>query len=225
MQKNLTAPSSNLVIQQKPAAMNRLIRLFATGIVLFAALLANAQQDSTLSQKISAAFCNEFSKKDFTQAKNFDVEIGLIILPVIERYSKQIQEEWNLDAKDIGDFEKIGEKIGQEAAINCPKFLEFVKNNLNEIKEASAEDKTRSMNGIFQRIDEQQFSSLVIKTKAGKEERFWWLEFFEGSDDLLKRPASFAKKNLTIKYTTLDVYDPKLKEYRTIKVIKSLSAD
>ena len=79
--------------------------------------------------------------------------------------------------------------------------------------------------GTFQRIEEQLFSSLVIKTKAGKEEKLWWFQFFEGADELIKKPAMLAKKNITVRYTVMEVYDSKLKEYRAIKVIKSLTAN
>ena len=81
----------------------------------------------------------------------------------------------------------------------------------------------KSVSGVFQRLEGQLFTALVIKTKAGKEEKLWWFQFFEGSDELVKSPASLAKKNMTIKYTEMEVYDSKLKEYRTIKVIKGLA--
>ncbi|MGZ8556881.1 MAG: hypothetical protein ACXWWC_01035 [Chitinophagaceae bacterium] len=66
----------------------------------------------------------------------------------------------------------MGEKIGQHTALGCPKFREFIMNNLNEIS-ALDEDSFRSLTGILQRIADQQFSCLVIKTKSGKEEKLW----------------------------------------------------
>jgi hypothetical protein len=182
-----------------------------------------AQKDSTLSQKIANEFCIEFSKKDITQFKGFEMELGLLIIPIIEKYSRDIEKEWGLSRDNEQDYEKISEKIGQEAALGCPKFLEFIKNNLNELSESSDEEETKSITGVFQRIEEQLFSSIVIKTKSGKEEKLWWFQFFEGSEDLSKKPATLVKKSITVKYIDMEVYDAKLKEYRTVKVIKGLT--
>ncbi len=102
-----------------------------------------------------------------------------------------------------------------------PQILEFIKNNLDDFSETDEDATIKSIEGTFQRLDEQAFSTLVIKTKTGKDERLWWLGYFEG-ESALKSPAALSKKNLTLKYADLEVYDPKLKEYRTIKVIKKL---
>ena len=184
-----------------------------------------AQKDSTLTKKITNDFCIEFSKKDFSKLKGFEMEIGLLVIPIIEKYSKEIKKEWNLDPENEEDYEKISEKIGREATVGCPKFLEFIKNNIDQINEVGDDDDTKSVSGTFQRLEGQLFTSLVIKTKTGKEEKLWWFQFFEGSDELAKDPASLVKKNLTIKYSEMEVYDAKLKEYRRIKVMKSLTVN
>jgi len=198
--------------------------LFA--ISFFASLQkAIAQKDSTLTQKITNDFCIEFSKKDFNQIKGFEMEIGLLVIPIIEKYSKEIKKEWDLDPENEEDYEKISEKIGREATVGCPKFLEFIKNNIDQINEVSDEDDTKSISGTFQRLEGLLFTALVIKTKSGKEEKLWWFQFFEGSAELAKDPAKLSKKNLTIRYTEMEVYDAKLKEYRTIKVMKNLTVN
>ena len=182
-----------------------------------------AQKDSSLSQRIVNEFCIEFGKKDFSKIKGFEMELGLMVVPLIEKYGKEIHKEWGLNPENEEDYEKISEKIGREATLGCPKFLEFIKNNIDDINEIDDENNTKSVSGVFQRLEGQLFTALVIKTKAGKEEKLWWFQFFEGSDELAKDPASLAKKSLTIKYTEMEVYDAKLKEYRTIKVMKNLA--
>src|SRR4030095_4796501 len=152
--------------------------------------------------------------------------IGLLVIPIIEKYSREIKKEWDLDPENEEDYEKISEKIGREATVGCPKFLEFIKNNIDQINEvADDDDDTKSISGTFQRLEGQLFTALVIKTKAGKEEKLWWFQFFEGSEKIAKETASLSKKNLTIKYTEMEVYDAKLNEYRTIKVMKSLAVN
>jgi len=203
--------------------MYKVTCLLLTVIFFIPAEESFAQKDSTLTQKITNEFCVEFSKKDFSKLKGFEMELGLLMVPIIEKYSQEIEKEWGLDPDNEDDYEKIGEKIGREATVGCPKFLEFIKNNIDDINELGDDSNTKSVSGVFQRLEGQLFTSLVIKTKAGKEEKLWWFQFFEGSDELAKNPAGLAKKNMTIKYTEMEVYDSKLKEYRTIKVIKNLA--
>ncbi len=200
--------------------MLKSVRLFFSVVLLSALQPCLAQNDSTLSQKIVNEFCIEFSKKDFDKFKGAELEIGLIAVPLIEKYKNEIEKEWNLTTENDEDYTKISERIGKEAAFACPKFLEFLKNNLDEISEFD-EDEIKTIEGTFQRLDEQAFSTLVIKTKTGKDERLWWLGYFEG-ESALKSPVILSKKNLSLKYANMEVYDPKLKEYRTIKVIKKL---
>lgn len=179
-------------------------------------------QDSSLTKKLIVEFCNEFSKKDFSSYnENSKTDIGLIIMPILTKHIKEIEKEWGLSYDKAGDFEKIVEKIGEEAAKGCPKFFEYVKNNMGEIHD----EDIQQISGSLQRIEQQQFYALVIKTKTGKEEKLWWFHFFEGSDKLVNNPNSLLKKNISLGYSIMEVYDPKIKEYRKIKVIESLQVN
>lgn len=200
------------------------VRLILCSMLLGLLQPSFAQKDSTLTQKIVNDFCIEFSKKDFTKLKGSELELGLIAVPIIEKYKKEIEKEWNLSTKNDEDYDKISEKIGQEAAFGCPKFLEFIRNNMDDLNESELEDDLKTMAGTFQRIEDQVFSTLIIRTRTGKEEKLWWLGYFNGADQL-KTPSALSNKNLTLKYSEMEVYDPKLKEYRTIKVIKDLEVN
>jgi len=200
-------------------------------IVLFLSALLSfsgktmAQQDTTLAQKISREFCEEFSKKDFARFSGSEMEIGLIILPIVLKYKNEIEKEWKLSPDNEEDFEKIGERVGAEAALTCPKFQEFIRSNLSEITAMDEDKELKSVSGTLQRIEENFFQVLTVKTKSGKEERLWWFQFFEGSEELLDNPNKLLKKNIKIKYTEMEVYDPKLKDYRKIKVIRGLEKE
>jgi hypothetical protein len=115
--------------------------------ILLSALRPAMAQDSTLTQKIVKEFCNEFSKKEFTKLKGAELEIGLIAVPIIEKYKKEIEKEWNLSTENDNEYSKISEKIGQEAALGCPSFLEFVRNNLNDISDADDESELKEVSG------------------------------------------------------------------------------
>ena len=181
----------------------------------------HAQKDSTLSEKLTREFCDEFSKKGFTDLTNAKIELGLLVIPLITKHSAEIKKEWNLDSDNMENYEKIAEKIGEEAALGCPDFRQFVKNNLNQIV-ADDDENTRTLTGTLLKIEDQQFSCLVVKTKSGKEEKLWWFGFFEGADELIKSKGNFLNKSVYVEYGEMEVYDSRLKDYHAIKVVKKI---
>lgn len=203
--------------------MKSFIRVVLAAIIMMAcAGQVFAQKDSTLSQKISKEFCDEFSKKEFEKFKDAEMELGLLILPIINKYSKEIETEWGLSASNLNDYEKIGEKIGMEAALTCPKFMKFIANNLDEIGPED-EEEVKSLSGNLISVEEQQFTCFIVKTQSGKEEKLWWFGYFEGADAFLEKKENFMNKPVEASYVEMEIYDPRLKDYRYIKVIKKLS--
>lgn len=202
------------------------IGFFFAFALLFAGQ-ANAQKDSTLSQKITKTFCDEFSKKDLSNTKPdaLDVEMGLIILDVIAKYEADIKKEWGLSIDNEDDMEKIGERIGRDAALSCPAFRDYVVKNMDQIGGDDEGDSEKSISGNFNSVQYGTFSSIMIKTKGGKEEKFWWFEHFPGADDLMSKPDSFKSKSVTVKYKEMEIYDGTLREYRKIKVLTKFSLD
>lgn len=184
----------------------------------------NAQKDSTLEKRIAVDFCTEFSKADLTkmEGENWQVELGLLILPLFDKYAAEIQKEWNIDPKDPDMYEKVGEKIGQIAALKCPAFQEFILKNMDKINGEDNETE-KSLEGKWLKTEQAgMFSYLLVRSKTGKEEKLWWFEFFEGSDELISKPDSFKNGNITVRYRETEVYDAALKEYRKIKVITKM---
>lgn len=180
------------------------------------------QNDTTFSVKIIREFCDEFSKKNISEFKNSEMELGLLIINVVSKYAAEIEKEWGLNLNEPKDFEKIGEKIGQEAALKCPKFYEFIKNNIGDIT-SGEEEEIKTLAGKLISIEDNTFSCLLIKTKTGKEEKLWWFEHFEGAEQLIKDKSTFLNNTVEVSYTEIEVYDARLKDYRTIKVMKKIS--
>ena len=111
--------------------MPKFIYLFVVISFISPAQSAFAQGDSTLTKKITNDFCNEFSKKDFSKLKGFEMELGLLVVPIIEKYSSEIKKEWSLAPENEEDYEKISEKIGREAPFltvnSVPGFAQITK--------------------------------------------------------------------------------------------------
>lgn len=184
------------------------------------------QKDSTsLLKRITKSFCDEFSKKDQSKitAENMEMELGLLILPLLGKYADEIEKEWGISS-DADGLEKIGEKIGQDAALNCPEFQSFIVKNLDAINGLDEDEKEKTISGSFISIETTGvFSSIQVKNKSGKEEKFWWFEYFDGADEVVKNAGKLKSKSVTVKYKETEIYDASLKEYRKIKVITGLT--
>lgn len=194
--------------------------------VCFFTFTTAAQKDSTLNQRITKTFCDEFSKKDLAKIKpdQLDMEMGLIILDVIAKYEKDIKKEWGLSIENDEDMEKIGENIGRDAALNCPAFREYVVKNLDSF-DTEEDDSQKTISGKFVSLQTGQFSYISLKNKSGKEDKYWWFEHFPGADELISNPDKFKSKDVSVKYKEVEIYDALLKEYRKIKVITKLAID
>jgi hypothetical protein len=177
----------------------------------------------TLQQKLSADFCLELEKlklSDEFSEQNMQ-KIGLAMIPVITKYEKEIKKELGNDLETQEDYKKVGELIGQDAALTCPKFRKMTQNMLeNQIE---AKDATETLEGTFVGVDNSGMIVLLrVKEASGREQKIWWMEYFEGSDALIKTPELMKNKKVSITYTEREIYDQKNKDYVKVKVVTKL---
>jgi hypothetical protein len=186
-----------------------------------------AQKDSALIKRITKDFCAAFTKKDPKDLKdgNMEVEMGLIIIDIIGKYSDDIKKEWKLSMDSEEDMEKIGEKIGLDAALNCPAFRTYMMNNLDSFSDDDEISGQKTAIGIFTSLQTGQFSYVTIRSNSGKEEKYWWFGHFTGADELIEDPSKFKSKSIEVRYKEMELYDSALKEYRKIKVLTGLSLE
>lgn len=198
------------------------------GILFFLLLVANflSAQTNTkaaFEDSLSKDFCESFSKVAPTLKKeNMQMELGVIILPLFSKYKEQIQSEWKMDVENTEDIEKIGEKVGQIAVLNCPAFMQYIKQNLDDIKKDPA--KTKSLTAKFLKLEGSPFVYLLTQTAVGKTEKIFWMEFFEGAD-VLAMPVKLVNKQIRIQYKELEVYDNVIKDYKVIKIATKLETN
>lgn len=206
--------------------MKCLFTRFLLSLVIVATLTAPAigQKDSTLSEKITKDFCFEFEKASSKiTSENMEMEVGLMILPILSKYSAEIKKEWKLDAANQADLRKIGERIGQEAAIGCLPFQKFVMEHMNTINRINTDktpkEKTEWIAGTLVKVEGQPFTYISFKRTNGKTEKLYWLEYFEGADQLAGDIKKYQQKNVAFAYKELEIFDAVSREYKTIKVI------
>lgn len=82
----------------------------------------------------------------------------------------------------------------------------------------------KSAEGTILTVEEKDFLSLTIKTGAGRELKFLYYTYVDGSDEWIRDAATKLKnKQVTISYIETEVYQAAIKEFTQIKVIKELT--
>jgi hypothetical protein len=192
-------------------------------LCIFFALPNLITAQKTLQQKLSADFCVELEKLKLSDEFNEEnmQKIGLAMLPVITKYNEQIKKELGIAMESQEDYKKVGELIGQDAALTCPKFRKMTENMLeNQIETNEA---TETLECTFVGIDNSGTVACIrVKEASGRELKIWWMEYFEGSDALIKTPELMKNKKVSITYIEREIYEPKNKDYVKVKVATKL---
>ena len=190
-------------------------------VMFITVMSGSAQSRSGFEELLVKDFCDTFTTAAPKLSKeNLTMEVGLLIVPLFSKYKDQIKAEWGLDVNNSDDLEKIGEKVGQISTLGCPAFLNFIKNNMDAFNENTESSKTYT--GKIIRVEGAPFTYLLLQNKAGKTDKIYWMEFFEGSNELADNIKGITNTRVTIHYKEIEVYDAVVKEYKNIKVATKL---
>ena len=82
----------------------------------------------SLVKLMAKDMCTEISKQDLSNKKieNFEMELGMAMLPLFTKYGKEIKEIYGFDIEDGGNAETVGKDIGMRLAVDCPAFLKLI---------------------------------------------------------------------------------------------------
>jgi hypothetical protein len=171
----------------------------------------------SLQKKLGDEFCKELTKQNIEENMSEETmqKIGMLMVPIAGKYSEEIKKELGLDMTDQADFQKLGEIIGQEASLNCPKFRRMIESMV----EQSAVQTIESLEGTFLSIETSgSFSFFKVKDAGGLEQKIWWMEKFKGSELLTTNPAALKGKKVLVRYFEKEMYSPAAKNYVAVKV-------
>jgi len=183
----------------------------------------------TLLKKMSAEICDELAKKVESKKKidNLETELGLAMLPTVTKYTKEIKEVYKSEPFEGNTMEVVGEDLGGIMATDCPAFVQLLTNNSEATADLISGNKksTGSVKGTFIKLVEAEFSYVEVKNSTGKIEKLFWMDYFEGADNLVSQPNKFSNKKVKVSYVEKEVYRASIKEYVKIKVISSIEID
>lgn len=201
--------------------------IIAIAIANFCVAQTKITKDS-LVKLMCADVCVEIEDlaKDNKKIENLEEALGTPMMNVFMKYMKELKEVYGFEEMNSENGEIVGKDIGECLGQNCPAFAKLLFSNSEATLEMISDKKTKNdkvITGNFVKLTTADISYIEVKTKAGKTEKLYWMEFFEGSDKLTKNPSALLNKKVSVTYIEKEIYKATLKDYVKVKVITGFS--
>ena len=136
-------------------------------------------------------------------------------------HNSEVDKLEKLDLTDEEKMSKFGERIAIKMVNHCPDIILALGTAYNEEQGAGAQEELLTMEGEVVEIKTEQFVTIQVKDKNARIHNFILLNYFETAS--MFTDNQIAKKNkITVSYSEIELFDPKVKEFRYFKVIAGL---
>jgi hypothetical protein len=208
-------------------------------IALF--LLASLISVATFAQrsaidKVANAACDCINNSELDESmtqQDAELFLGQCMAPSIMENMEALMKEMKLKEFNQESGYQIGIEVGKKLAAVCPKFVELslimARNGKEELAPEELEDENIQVedtelgtaSGRFVR-EEGGAQRYIVLSVDGVEEKFLWLYWFDGADDLLADPSFYLNREVYVEYLDLDMFDGISRSYVPVKVLVSL---
>lgn len=199
----------------------------------------NAQKSAIETVADVACDCINNTELDESMTQeDTELLLGQCMAPSIMENMEALMKEMNLKEFNRETGHLIGLEVGKKLAARCPKFIELsliIARNANsevpaeeydeglmESEEENVEEGGyESAQGRFVR-EEGGFQRYIVLNIDGAEEKFLWLYWFDGADDLLADPSFYLNREVYVEYMSFEIFDGISGSYVPVKVLVSL---
>ena len=212
-------------------------------ITLFIAVqtFAISAQKSSLD-KVANAACDCINNKELDEnmtQEDAEIFLGQCMAPSIMENMDALMKEMKLKEFNQESGYQIGLEVGKKLGAMCPKFIELsiiMARNANaeapmeEYEESGSEEEIENTEddtemgfeqGRFVR-EEGGAQRYIVLNVDGVEEKFLWLYWFDGADNLIADPSFYLNREVYLEYMTFDMFDGVSRTYLPVKVVVSL---
>ncbi len=184
---------------------------------------AYSQQDTLEKVAHSICDCLAKNKKEVQSETEFEAIITKCIMDSAGEFvfSKIANADGNGDQRGY----EFGKQIGIELVkIGCKSFIDMsVKVAEGKKPNTSNENSIKSAEGEILAVEEKDFLNLTIKTSAGRTYNFIYYSYVPGSDAWIKTASiSLKGKKVKVSWKENETYQPKAKDFITVKEITAL---
>lgn len=205
-------------------------------LVLFVAFLSAApllaqtdgppeNPDPAFLNQIAVDICGCYADKLARgEVENAEMTLGFCLLSYLSNNEAEVAAKYGpIDPTDGTQIGKFGERVGAQMAVECPDIMLALVNDVESTNEAAAA--AESVAGVISSVAFDRSPVVVtLKQPSGQPVKFYWLEFFPGSEMLYDR-AALDGKTVRVTYRNKDLFSGSEQEYFTRRVITGLSVE
>ncbi len=194
-------------------------------ILLF--LVNNAVFSQTYLDKISIKLCSCFEKTfDSTSMEISEMKFNICLIDESKPYKNQILKDYafNVETMDEKLGTKYFEDIGMTTVKHCPDIMMRVMKLSQENNETSSLESIQIFEGTVIKIEKNDFVVFHIKDKMNKLLKIYWLGSIESNKPFESSYMNYLTKKVSITYSEMELFDHKINEYRSYKILKSLES-
>lgn len=209
------------------------MKIKLTTLILGLALLFTTQLKSQdFLDSIAITTCNCSNKLDSSlTGETLTMQTGVCIMEAIEPFEEELKAYLKIEEisfSDVDLMQKIGEIVGLKMLKYCPDFLMRLTSNASDEEEETVssppeEDGLQLLNVKVTKVDIDQFITFTVESQlvddAKKRHKLIWLSDFLSSSVLIDNYEQLQGKSCSFSYTEIDLFDPRIQEFRTFNVI------
>nr|WP_315190139.1 hypothetical protein [uncultured Flavobacterium sp.] len=168
--------------------------------------------------------CLNTKKVDYSKMdkKDMQTQVGICMIQSYSSHLSEFKPEDKISFDDEVGLKNLGEKVAMKMMVSCPEIiLELGKRSVDEDDAAEEAKEITFIEGEVTEIKTEQFITLQVKDKNGRNFSFLLLDYFETAS-LLTNNEINKKDNIKVSYTEIELFDPKNKEFRYFKIITDL---
>lgn len=168
--------------------------------------------------------CLNKNKVDYSKMnkKDMQTQVGICMIQSYSTHLSEFKPEDKISFDDEVGLKNLGEKVAMKMMVSCPEIiLEMGKRSVEEDDSTEVAKESLFIEGEVIEIKTEQFITLQVKDKNGRNFSFLLLDYFETAS-LLTNNEINKKDNVKVSYTEIELFDPKNKEFRYFKIITDL---
>jgi len=207
---------------------------FASVLFIFSANCYSQAWMDNLSNDVCNCIAN---LPDSLKPEEAQMKLGLCMIEAAYPYKKGLKKEYGINMDKIDtQGEELGKIIGLKAAMKCPDtFMKLVNivepgsssstKSLNATETTESSDpklESNQFSGKVSKIDSANFIVFSVRSPEGKTEKFYWITKVSSQTDLTNNYNKFLTKEVNLSYYSQEIFDPRINEYRWVKVLSEL---
>jgi hypothetical protein len=168
--------------------------------------------------------CLEAKKINYSEMnkKEMQTQVGLCMIQSYSAHASEFEPKDKISFDDEEGMRGLGEKVAMKMMVTCPEIImEMGRRSIEDDDSNEAEKESYFVEGKVIEIKSEQFMSIQVKDKNGRDFSFLLLDYFETAS-LLTNKEIHKNDNIKVSYTEIELFDPQNKEFRYFKIITNL---